>query len=148
MTKSCRVNTAVTRLLNGRRSLAHWLSDCRRLLYNRAGSAAARLNRFHFVDLAGTDETLAKVWLVPNARHVCNHELAACIVERFGRRRTSYPRRDLVRSIGVPGPWSRAQQATEAWESADALSRLKRSLSWCDRLPGRVSKFKSRRLRA
>src|SRR5882757_11125656 len=43
--ESCRVNTAVTRLLNGRRSLADWLSDCRRLLCNRAGSAAARVNQ-------------------------------------------------------------------------------------------------------
>jgi hypothetical protein len=34
-----------TRLLKGRRSLARWLSDCRRLLCNRAGSAAARLNQ-------------------------------------------------------------------------------------------------------
>jgi hypothetical protein len=49
VTKSCRVNTAVTRLLNGRRSLADWLSDCRRLLSNRAGSAAARLNQSDIV---------------------------------------------------------------------------------------------------
>jgi hypothetical protein len=48
VTKSCRVNTAVTRLLNGRRSLAHWLSDCRRLLCNRAGSVA-RLNQSDIV---------------------------------------------------------------------------------------------------
>jgi hypothetical protein len=65
----------VTRLLKGRRSLAHWLSDCRRLLCNRAGSAAARLNQsdivFHFLDPVGIDENLARVWLVPNARHVC-----------------------------------------------------------------------------
>src|ERR1700676_3040911 len=40
-TKSCRVNTGMTRLLKGRRSLAPWLSDRRRLLCNRAGSAAA-----------------------------------------------------------------------------------------------------------
>jgi hypothetical protein len=45
----CRVNTAVTRLLNGRRSLARWLSDGRRLLCNRAGSAAARLNQSDIV---------------------------------------------------------------------------------------------------
>jgi hypothetical protein len=49
VTKSCRVNTGVTRLLKGRRSLAHWLSDCRRLLCNRAGSAAARLNQSDIV---------------------------------------------------------------------------------------------------
>jgi hypothetical protein len=49
VTKSCRVNTAVTRLLKGRRSLVHWLSDGRRLLCNRAGSADARLNQSDIV---------------------------------------------------------------------------------------------------
>ena len=49
VTKSCRVNAGVTRLLKGRRSLAHWLSDWRRLLCNRAGSAAARLNQSDIV---------------------------------------------------------------------------------------------------
>jgi hypothetical protein len=56
-TKSRRVNRAVTRLLNGCRSLAHWLSDRRRLLCNRAGSAAEPVrHRFHFLDPVGTDE--------------------------------------------------------------------------------------------
>src|ERR1700730_9225972 len=47
--ESCRVNTGGTGVLKGRRSLAHCLSDCRRLLCNRAGSAAARLNQSDIV---------------------------------------------------------------------------------------------------
>jgi hypothetical protein len=28
-------------------------------------------HRFHFLDPVGTDENLARLWLVPSARHVC-----------------------------------------------------------------------------
>ena len=66
VTRSCRVNTGVTRLLKGHRSLAHWLSDRRRLLCSRAGSAAARLNQSDIVVIFSIRLELTKilrVWL-------------------------------------------------------------------------------------
>ena len=73
MTKSCRVNTGVTRLLKGRRSLARWLSDCRRLVCARAAPLPGSTSptSFSFSRSGWTNENLAGVGLVPNARHVC-----------------------------------------------------------------------------
>ena len=42
-----------------------------RALYIKNLPAQPVRHRFHFLHPVGTDENLARVWLVPNARHVC-----------------------------------------------------------------------------
>src|SRR6202043_3661557 len=73
VTKSCRVNTAVTRLLKGRRSLARWLSDCRRLVCSRAAPLPGSTSptSFSFSRSGWNRRKPCKGLVVPNARHVC-----------------------------------------------------------------------------